>query len=677
MHSIHNLERAFIRTPLYSFKEYRLIPKETGQLDLFIGKLWEDKIFKEALLLASSELYLEWERSNNEDNYLKSKKEKINLSILKYYIRITTRSTPFGLFSSYSDFEIEETTTVENSELDLDNLERFTTFDLAFLYNLSRHLNNNSTIRQILKYTVNNSIYKIGDSYRYVEVLLKNDKREHILTSLESDEVLELLFSNCETEKSIHELSILLVDHVEDVTYDQAFDYINSLIDEQVLISHLDICLNQRSPLDQILSFLEENKTTIEQHPELNALFFNLQHLKSKLDELDHTIGNDFGKYNEIYTLVNQLNISYSKKNIINVNLRKNANSSFINKQDIHKIKKAIKVLSMFSDELSTINADSHLEKFKNAFYKRYEEKEIPLTLALDNEVGIGYVQSNNENNDFSSLLNDIQFEHKPTHIETIKYNNKTHLFWSTLFYDALRNKKTEINLKNVDLSEFTEKFSKLSRTFAVIVSKTNNKIVIDHVGESSSLNLIARFSNADTKLNDLINESTKTEEVSDDIIHVELLHIPNDRDGNILLRKIDRQFELPFLTKASTDAETISIQDISVSIKKNKVVLWSKKLNKQIKIFNSTAHNYHFNSLPIYQLLCDLQYQDILPALSLNFGFTNTNTFQFTPRVVYGDDVVLSAAKWKLNYDDLKYCYDEKTGTVDVQKFATFRTTN
>lgn len=113
----------------------------------------------------------------------------------------------------------------------------------------------------------------------------------------------------------------------------------------------------------------------MENDAELKNLFLTLQNLRMKLKELDETVGNDVEKYNEIFALVNQLNVSYSKNNIINVNLRNNFNAPYLNQKDIHKIKAATKVFSLFSEDVMNSKTDSNLVKFKNAFYKRYEEK--------------------------------------------------------------------------------------------------------------------------------------------------------------------------------------------------------------------------------------------------------------------------------------------------------------
>ena len=46
-------------------------------------------------------------------------------------------------------------------------------------------------------------------------------------------------------------------------------------------------------------------------------------------------------------------------------------------------------LLSFFS-KMDSVES-SPLDSFRNAFHERYEEREIPLAIALDSELGIGY----------------------------------------------------------------------------------------------------------------------------------------------------------------------------------------------------------------------------------------------------------------------------------------------
>ena len=111
---IKNIYKTFdtkiIRTPLYPLEDYKMIPKEGKDIIPFVEKLFENPTFKEAIFLASPELFYEWKKSIQKEEYSLHKKQQLFKSILKYYIRSITNCIPFGLFASYGITDSLETT---------------------------------------------------------------------------------------------------------------------------------------------------------------------------------------------------------------------------------------------------------------------------------------------------------------------------------------------------------------------------------------------------------------------------------------------------------------------------------------------------------------------------------------------------------------------------------------
>ena len=645
-----NINIGFMRNSLYSLKQFRDIPQNTDDLENFVLELWNDNIFRESIFLASYELYNEWARLCQDDPSLSSaKRNKINNSILKYYIRITTRSTPFGTFASHSAFQLN----AENKNIEAENMNsviRFTTLDLSFLFQLIALINRD--FPEVHEYALNDSIYKLGDYYRYIETTIQNEKRIYTLSSLEKDELLDFLVdTTSNSHYSFESLVTLVTQNVEGVSDEDARYYIFGLIEAQFFKSTFDICLNEHSPLHQIIVYLHTKK---DLHDDLEGYLKILIEMDGLLKILNSGVGKPQEYYDEIFALANQFSILYDRKHLINSSLKRNLDFSPVSKDDLQKIKKAIDTLSCFYDKESRIISEN-LEKFKTAFYSRYEESLVPLVEVLDNESGIGYIQEQNSENDFSSLLDTLSWPNTDSDSFTMMYNKKMHEFWRRIISKSNINGESEIDLSQHDINSLTgsEDIS-LSKSISVMVQKVSDKIMVSSVGGTSAANLIARFSNEDEDVLDPINRIIREEQHDDHFLYAELLHLPDNRVGNILLRQVKRGNQLSYLTKPSGSENTINLTDLYIKMSNNRMVLFHKELNKEVKIFHSTAHNFDYNSLPVYQFLCDLQNQDVSGGLTLNIGETNYLMYDYIPRITFGGDLIFSPALWRVYQNEV-----------------------
>lgn len=171
----------------------------------------------------------------------------------------------------------------------------------------------------------------------------------------------------------------------------------------------------------------------------------------------------------------------------------------------------------------------------------------------------------------------------------------------------------------------------------------------------TSAANLLSRFEYLDDDLKKIINEITKTEEeFYPDQIVAEIVHLPEDRIGNIQMHPQNRKYEIDYMSNPyylSQGVVSIGIEDIMVSVPLGKkIVLRSKKYNKRIIPRLTTAHNFS-NGLPIYYFLSTVQHQN---ERSMHFSWGNYfDSKFFLPRVTY-DNIILSSAKWYFTYNDL-----------------------
>jgi hypothetical protein len=147
---------------------------------------------------------------------------------------------------------------------------------------------------------------------------------------------------------------------------------------------------------------------------------------------------------------------------------------------------------------------------------------------------------------------------------------------------------------------------------------------------------------------------ATMEQKMNPEKVLAEIVHLPEARIGNVIKRPHLRDYELPYLGKSNLLLEQlIDINDILVFIKKDRIVLWSKKLDKEVLPCLTNAHNYSNNSLPIYHFLCDLQTQDKRKSLGFSWRDLTLNQ-SFLPRVTY-KKCILSKAKWIIDIKDFQ----------------------
>ena len=177
----------------------------------------------------------------------------------------------------------------------------------------------------------------------------------------------------------------------------------------------------------------------------------------------------------------------------------------------------------------------------------------------------------------------------------------------------------------------------------------------IESSGDVSAAKLLGRFCNGNEAIHNLTNEIVKKEAAyHSDKILAEIVHVPESRTGNILRRPILREYEIAYLSNSGvTQDYTIDLNDLMISIKNNKIILRSKKHNKEVIPCLSNAHNYSNKSLPIYHFLCDLQSQDVKPIYSFSWGVLESH-YDYFPRVDY-KDVILSKAKWIVSKNEIE----------------------
>ncbi len=626
------LKKIIVRTPTFAF--FDDISED------FLLKLLENPTFAEALYLASPILYSEaqlWKEGKLTDV---KKVQKIVFSLSKYYLRMCSRSTPFGLFAGCAVAEwCTETTLKISSEK-----RRSTRLDMHFAGALAQRISELTSVKNELLYFPNSSIYQIGNEIRYIEYKYIDGVRSHQISAFEWSEYIALVLDSCKKGTKINEIIPLLID--EEITEEEASAFVEQLVDAQLLVSELEPAITGEGLTQQITKVLQKINNEEIYHSTLRSI-------EQKLKEIDQQQINKISTYQEIIALIEQLEIPFEEGKLFQTDL----GNLFEENKVSYAIQEQLGELTEWLVQLSEKHENSTQLDFIKKFHERYENQEIPLQIALDTETGIGYGQSGKSN--FTPIANGLGLNSMENQEVSLKQNLfQQHLFKK--FIEASRAASYEIELSEDDFKPYLKKNEKVSSSISMIFRLTGNEnlpIYLEKLGGNSAVNLLGRFAHTDEEILKIIHEITEKEQaLNPNVIFAEIVHLPENRIGNILQHPAFLQYEIPYLAKSSLEEKNqISLEDllVSVDIMQQKIILKSKRLNKEIIPRLSNAHNYSVNALPIYHFLCDLQSADLTSAFGLGWKKSIPNS-TFLPRLTF-KKIILEPATWRFEKKDFE----------------------
>lgn len=634
-----------LRTPRISIDYF--IRKTAGltmaQLSAFLKETYKELNLDETLYLASPELYqqyIKWLGGELD----KKQEDKLLITLFKYLLRMSSRSTPFGLFAGCATGDIANDTRIVVSTQD-----RYIThsrLDMNYVGELASLLAANPLISGHLKYFPNSSIYRVHDQYRYAGYSINNKIRSYKVISVNYSPYLEKILEAARNGVLLRALVPLLME--EDITEEEAQDFIGEIVSSQILLSELEPTVTGEE-------FFYKLKKNISLLPQTDDLSLKLERIADLLEPGD----NSLARFQEIFGLIKSLGVDTTSKDLIQTDLFFRHESNQIGQGAIQwLLKDAEKLYRLFP--YTTIQDQ---DNFKSEFYARYEDQEIPLAMALDADVGVGYglFRTNSETGN-APLIDGVGWnDAAPDNSMLI---SPLGMLKIKKYTEALKRQETQILITEEEIQSLAQDsyrnfipsslfmIGDLLAGNASDVDNGNFEFVLKACSGPSAGNLLARFCHGDPELAQRVHQAADKEKMlyADQIV-AEIVHLPSSRMGNVLLRPLLREYEIPYLcTPGTTGDFTLTLDDLFVSVKNNRIVLRSRRLNKEILPRLTTAHGYGRSTLMIYKFLCDLQYQGAANSLFWNWGILDGQ--EFLPRVQVGR-IIVSKAAWNLNKKD------------------------
>jgi len=623
-----------LRMPSFSVDHFTELNTHIQKSDILsVKNIFKDDLFLKAVYLSSRYFYtvaIQWLQN---DNILFNNEDKVLLTLYKYYSRICSRATPYGLFAGFSSGDISnENTQIEFKENYLDPKVRI---DLLALKKIKDSIiDQDENFKKILYYP-NNTIYNINDIIRYIEW----DKNyNYSISEIDKTLLLEKILENAKNGINYSELAEIIHQEENEATIEDIHDFIISLFQNKILVDRLPPYLTDMS--DPIIE-LEQQLETYKIDSEKSEIIKNIKEINA-----GNTI--NIEKIDSIYE--KNKDIFNENLQLLQVDLKLNLEKNQINN-------KIIKKITQVTHELSGIAINKPVDDintFRRKFYEKYEEEEVELIKVLDPQLGIGYGLQISGNVEETPLLQDIFFSYKSNETYEISPILKTVLSKYSDCFSANNGKSIQLTKEDIDQSSTSQSATEMHDSYYLFgnilvnneenINENNFRFFNKASLPAPNFNtVLSRFSYHDEFLRSKI-EMLQTD--SDDVIYAEVINSSNDRVGNVLLRPNFYQYEIPYISDTKEDKTKININDILVSIRNNEIILRSKSLNKRIKPVMSTAYNYHIDQLSIIRFLGDVQYYNVYRGFRWDWGALSDNNY--LPRIEY-KEIILSEARWKV----------------------------
>jgi len=557
--------------------------------------------------------------------------QRVERALVRYFSRMVARATSFGLFAGISVGEIGSETQIVLAERE--RYERHTRLDMNYLARLSASLADDPVFKSSLLYRPNPTLYPAAERFHYFEERIVEGYRSYHLVAVDPANEFTAALNRAREGARFSELTqTLLSTGAPSLAW--ANEYIEELIDAQVLVGDLGASITGTDPLRQLIA-------EFKAHPNANNVTAVLNQALSQIKAIDASgLGVPAERYHAVVKTLDELAPFVEVNQHFQVDLIKPVQHAQISNDLLDEIIGGVELLQQLAAH------NTAMDEFCRRFQARYGLKEVPLVEALDENLGVGF--------DFNTLRDVVQRETAPP--EGLLFKK---------VYEAVQTGATEIALGAGELSSLARAHSQqfpIAVTANVVIIRNRHANarpddywfeIKDVIGPSGA-NLMARFCNENNSLRLLVDQHLRAEEeLRADAAFAEIVYLPENRMANILCRPVLRSFEIPYLGRSGAPPERqIPVTDLLISLSSQRLVLRSRSLECEVLPRLTSAHNFLLEqNLSTYQFLCLLQRQQTTVWSGWDWGALES--LNYLPRVTAGR-LILARARWNLVKDEL-----------------------
>ncbi len=584
--------------------------------------------------------------------------QKVERALVRYFTRMSSRPTPFGLFSGVSVGEVADATDLLLAPQA--EYERHSRVDNEYLFALAERLADDPQLRETLRYRTNTSAHVSAGRVRWAEPRMRGNSRTYQLVAADASEPLLATLSRCRDGASRAALAAALEDDDPELEAGEAAAFVDELVDSRLLEPDLMPCVTGVPPLDDLVGRLRE-------HPCAASIATTLSSVREDLRALDDDgLGAPRARYEAIADRLGGLPIAPHPSGCLQVDLAKPSPSARIGGAPLREIERGVELLARMSPRRSQLQA------FQDAFVERYEERELLLVEALDDESGIGFGTRNEVAAETSPLLDGVSFPSAPG-AAPVPWGGRERVLLEHL-ERTWRTGARELELSDADIERLSvTPHARLPDAFVVTaqiaarspeaLARGEFRVLVEAAHGPSGARLLGRFCHPSPRVRAAVGEHLRQEEaLAPHAIFAEVAYLPEGRLGNVACRPLLRAYEIPYLGASGVARDhQIPVDDLMISVRDGRIVLRSRRLDREVIPRNTNAHAFATHGFGAYRFLCMLQDQHCDPAV---FSWGPFEDAPFLPRVTHGR-LVLDRARWRIGTPELRRLAAASKGAV------------
>lgn len=611
------------------------------QLAAYVRRALGDPFVREAIYLASPSLLervMEWEAGSG--NF-----REIEVSIARYLLRMAFRATPFGTFSAVSTCTFNS---IGSSLLvpPRNALARKVQIDSTALSAIARRVISDADLRKNIKWSVNDTLVVNGDVGTYVAFDAAGPTRRiYKKVEIEWCENLAAIRNLLKLPKTSAEIVELASHELADKpSHEELSSFIDTLIESQLLCCDDLVDITSGSLL----------KNAIETARVKGQFAQSLSSVDQKIQLLcgSHpiTVPED---YLTIRRELKDCGVEVDERSLVKVDLHCEGDClGSLPASVLDQTKRALGKFLRFHEK------SAPLAGFVARFERRFGDSEVPLSIIANELESLGFPHEEVPLPELARVLgNQHQTRHGPLkqtsqEVEVAgRILSHQQLSAGENYIDVTSYIDDQIGSKPITASTNEEYDLSLMAWLSLWDADVDDLPTVEIRGVSVQEpgKIMGRFAGQ----NETIRRFLESLPVTQDEVLAELVHLPQDRVGNVTARPSLSAHELRIRGGVGATSDAIHINDVLVSVSRGKVKLRSKRLNAYISLRMSNAHNYDArDNLGIYRFLNHIASQGMVAD-----WFSLRRTLPDAPFVpgVVSDGVVISRPLWLICAEDAK----------------------